>query len=69
MKLNNFQSIMGKFPIGLNGHIIFVTEENEKWKYAIKPITVQSGDVYNFTQAETILGNQAQLESAINSLP
>jgi hypothetical protein len=64
-----FSEHYGQIPIGLNGHIIFVTEENEKWKYAIKPITVQSGDVYNFTQAETILGNQAQLESAINSLP
>jgi hypothetical protein len=64
-----FSEHYGQIPIGLECHVIFVTEENGKWRYAIKPVTVQSGDVYNFTLAETVIGNQAQLEAAINALP
>jgi hypothetical protein len=66
---NRFSEHYGQIPIGLECHVIFVTEDNGKWRYAIKPITVQSGDVYNFTLAETVLGNQTQLETAINALP
>ncbi len=66
---NRFSEHYGEIPIGLECHVIFVTEDNGRWRYAIKPVTVQSGDVYNFTLAETILGNQTQLEAAINALP
>lgn len=64
-----FSEHYGQIPIGLVCHAIFVTEDNGQWRYAIKAFTVQSGDIYNFTLAETILGNQAQLEAAINALP
>lgn len=64
-----FSEHYGQIPIGLVCHAIFITEDNGQWRYAIKPFTVQSGDVYNFTLAETVLGNQAQLEAAINALP
>ncbi|WP_395061692.1 hypothetical protein [Flavobacterium sp.] len=64
-----FSEHYGQIPIGLVCHAIFVTEDNGQWRYAIKAFTVQSGDVYNFTLSETVLGNQAQLEAAINALP
>ena len=64
-----FSEHYGQIPIGLVCHAIFVTEDNGQWRYAIKAFTVQSGDIYNFTLAETVLGNQAQLEAAINALP
>ncbi|MEC4004095.1 hypothetical protein OX283_005470 [Flavobacterium sp. SUN052] len=64
-----FSEHYGQIPVGLQCHAIFVTEDNGQWRYAIKAITVQTGDVYNFTFSETILGNQAQLEAAINGLP
>ncbi|MEC4004097.1 hypothetical protein OX283_005480 [Flavobacterium sp. SUN052] len=64
-----FSEHYGQIPIGLVCHAIFVTEDNGQWRYAIKAFTVQSGDIYNFTLAETTLGNQAQLEAAINALP
>jgi hypothetical protein len=66
---HRFSEHYGQIPIGLEAHVIFVTEDNGNWRYAIKPVTVKSGDVYNFTLTETVLGNQAQLESAINALP
>jgi len=56
-------------PIGLDCNIIFVTEGNGQWRYAIKPVTISSAGIYNFSLGETILGNQAQLEAAINALP
>ncbi len=64
-----FSEHYGQIPVGLACHAIFVTEDNGQWRYAIKAITVQMGDIYNFTLAETSLGNQAQLEAAINGLP
>ena len=64
-----FSEHYGQIPIGLVCHAIFVTEESGQWRYAIKAFTVQSGDVYNFTLAETVVGTQAQLEAAINALP
>lgn len=66
---NRFSEHYGEIPIGLECHVIFVTEDKGRWRYAIKPVTVQSGDVYNFTLAETVLGNQTQLEAVINALP
>jgi hypothetical protein len=66
---NRFSEHYGQIPIGLECHVIFVTEDNGKWRYSIKPITVQSGDVYDFKLAETVVGNQTQLEAAINALP
>lgn len=64
-----FSEHYGQIPIGLVCHAIFVTEDNGQWRYAIKAFTVQNGDIYNFTLSETVLGNQAQLEAAINALP
>ena len=64
-----FAEHYGQITIGLTCHAIFVTEDNGQWRYAIKAFTVQANDVYNFTLAETVLKNQAQLEAAINALP
>jgi hypothetical protein len=66
---NQFSEHYGQIPIGLQCHVIFVTEENGNFRYAIKAVTVAAGDVYIFTDAETTLGTQAQLTAAINALP
>ena len=66
---SQFSEHYGQIPIGLVCHAIFVTEESRQYRYAIKAFTVQAGDIYNFTLAETVLGTQAQLEAAINALP
>ena len=64
-----FSEHYGQIPVGLACHIIFATEENGQWRYAIKPVTISANAVYNFTLAETVLGTEAQLVAAINALP
>ena len=66
---NLFSEHYGQIPIGLECHVIFVTEFNGQWRYAIKPATVTNGAVYNFTLVETTVGTRAQLTAAINALP
>ncbi|KQO34372.1 hypothetical protein ASF10_01225 [Flavobacterium sp. Leaf82] len=63
-----FSEHYGQIPIGLKCHVIFVTESNGQWRYAIKAVTVAANDVYSFTLAETIVGTEAQLIAAINAI-
>lgn len=64
-----FSEHYGQIPVGLEMHIIFATEEDGQWRYAIKGVTVAANDLYTFTLAETSLGTLAQVEAAINALP
>ena len=63
-----FSEHYGQIPVGLECHVIFVTEDNGMWRYAIKGVTVQANDVYTFTMAETTVGTEAQLIAAINAI-
>lgn len=63
-----FSEHYGQIPIGLQCHVIFVTEDNGQWRYAIKAVTVAANDVYTFTLAETTVGTEAQLVAAINAI-
>jgi len=66
---NQFSEHYGQIPVGLECHVIFVTEDNGQWRYAIKSVTIAANDVYVFTLAETTIGTEAQLIAAINALP
>lgn len=75
-KLDTYDAVTGQFsehygqiPVGLACHIIFATEENGQWRYAIKPVTITTNAIYNFTFGETVVGTEAQLVAAINALP
>jgi len=63
-----FSEHYGQIPIGLACHVIFATEDNGNWRYAVKAVTVAAGDVYTFTLAETTVGTEAQLVAAINAI-
>lgn len=63
-----FSEHYGQIPIGLSCHIIFVSEDNGQWKYAIKAATITAGTVYNFTLAETTTRTEVQVIAAINAL-
>ncbi|PWA08062.1 hypothetical protein [Flavobacterium laiguense] len=63
-----FSEHYGQIPIGLACHIIFATEDNGQWRWAIKAVTVAANDVYTFTLAETTVGTEAQLIAAINAI-
>jgi hypothetical protein len=63
-----FSEHYGQIPIGLACHVIFATEDNGQWRWAIKGVTVAANDVYTFTLAETTVGTEAQLIAAINAI-
>ncbi|SFC62364.1 hypothetical protein [Flavobacterium phragmitis] len=63
-----FSEHYGQIPVGLACHIIFATEDNGNWRYAIKGVTTTANAVYNFTLAETTVGTEAQLVAAINAI-
>lgn len=63
-----FSEHYGQIPIGLACHVIFVTEDNGQWRYAIKGVTTTANAVYTFTLAETTVGTEAQLVAAINAI-
>jgi hypothetical protein len=63
-----FSEHYGQIPVGLACHIIFATEDNGQWRYAIKGVTTTANAIYTFTQAETVLGNETQLIAAINAI-
>lgn len=63
-----FSEHYGQIPVGLACHIIFATEDNGQWRYAIKAVTIAAGDIYTFTLAETTVGSEAQLVAAINAI-
>lgn len=66
---NQFSEHYGQVPVGLLCRVIFVTEDNGNWRYAIKAVTVAANDVYSFTLTETTVGTEAQMKAAINALP
>jgi hypothetical protein len=63
-----FSEHYGQIPVGLACHIIFATEDNGNWRYAIKEVTTTANAVYTFTLAETTVGTEAQLVAAINAI-
>ncbi|WP_433779761.1 hypothetical protein [Flavobacterium anhuiense] len=63
-----FSEHYGQIPIGLACHIIFATEDNGNWRYAIKGVTISANAVYEFNLAETTVGTEAQLVAAINAI-
>jgi hypothetical protein len=63
-----FSEHYGQIPVGLQMHVIFVTEDNGNWRYAIKAVTAAAGDIYAFTLAETSVATEAQLVAAINAI-
>ena len=63
-----FSEHYGQIPVGLACHIIFATEENGQWRYAIKGVTIAANQTYTFTLAETTVGSEAQLVAAINAI-
>lgn len=67
--LNLFSEHYGQIPIGLECHVIFVTEDNGIWRYAIKPVTIVANDIITFTMDDTTTGTEATLTTLINGLP
>lgn len=64
-----FSEHYGKLPVGLACHIIFITERNGNFSYAIKPITIEENHTISFSIPETTTGTQDDILTAIEALP
>ncbi|MCK0156717.1 hypothetical protein MWU65_05970 [Cellulophaga sp. F20128] len=64
-----FSEHYGQIPIGLECHVIFVSEENGAWRYAIKAVTISANSVITFSQGETAVVTEAQLKDIMSMLP
>ncbi|WP_179351203.1 hypothetical protein [Winogradskyella vidalii] len=67
--INIFSEHYGQIPIGLECHVIFVTESEDAWRYAIKPVTIEDNGIITFILGETTVVNEATLLDLINDLP
>lgn len=67
--LNLFSEHYGQIPIGLECHVIFATEDNGIWRYAIKAVTIAANDIITFSLGETALATEAEFIDIINALP
>lgn len=63
-----FSEHYGQIPIGLECHVIFVTEEDGGYRYAIKAATIEENGIITFTYGETVTGTEAQLVTAIEAV-
>jgi len=63
-----FSEHYGYLPVGLNIHLIFVSEENGQWLYAIKGVKIEKDKAYSFTNEDLKTGTKAQLTAAIKAI-
>lgn len=64
-----FSEHYGQIPIGLEMHIIFITEDNGQYRYTTQGVTVQANDLYTIDIDETTTGSLIELEADIEALP
>ena len=65
-----FSEHYGLIPIGLEVHLIFVTESEGDWSYAIQAATIADGHLSSFDSAEDFIETDTDgLVNAINALP
>lgn len=67
--LELFTEHYGQIPIGLEAHVIFVSEDNGNWLYAIKAVTIVDNGTITFNLTETATTSDSQLKTLINNLP
>ncbi|EPR72871.1 hypothetical protein ADIWIN_2194 [Winogradskyella psychrotolerans RS-3] len=67
--LNLFSEHYGQIPIGLECHVIFVSESDGEWRYSIKPVTIVANEIITFYLGETTVRTEASLTALINDLP
>lgn len=61
--------IGGAYPIGLEAHFIFVTAEDDDWRYAVQSVTISENEVITFTLDDTAVVTESELIDIINALP
>jgi hypothetical protein len=66
---NSLGKSYGQFPVGMDCNIIFITEKDGKFRYAIKPQILTANHEVTFSLSETSLATASELTAIINALP
>ena len=66
---NSLGKSYGQFPVGMDCSIIFITEKDGKFRYAIKPQILTANHEVTFSLSETSLATASELKAIINALP
>ena len=73
LAVKTFPNALGKsyglFPVGMNCYLIFITEKDGKFRYAIKSQILTENHSVTFNLSETTVGTAEELTTAINALP
>jgi len=64
-----FSEHTGIIPIGLECHVIFVSEFNGNWLYAINPVTIIADGTIVIEESDLSTITESQLVTMINALP
>tara|TARA_R110002072_G_scaffold4384_11_gene30749 strand:+ start:7549 stop:8520 length:972 start_codon:yes stop_codon:yes gene_type:complete len=64
-----FSEHYGQLPVGLEVHLIFVTAEDNLWRYAIKPVTITENGFVTIAHSETQTATLEELQTLIAGLP
>lgn len=64
-----FSEHYGQIPIGLECNIIFVSEDNGNWLYAIKSATIVDGETIVILVTDLSTATSSDLETLVNNLP
>ncbi|MCT8338785.1 hypothetical protein MG296_01860 [Flavobacteriaceae bacterium TK19130] len=66
---NSLGYLYGEFPVGLAGYIIFISEEDGDFRYAIRELIIEENQQVIFTVQETELASPSAFRQLINELP
>lgn len=66
---NSLAYLYGEFPVGLAAHIIFLSEEDGNFRYAVRTLTLEANQQVIFTIQETTVATLEEITNAINTLP
>jgi hypothetical protein len=64
-----FSEHYGQIPIGLEVHVIFISEFEGSWVYAIKPVTIAGGEVITISAEDLAAATEDGIANHINTLP
>ncbi|MCK8481612.1 hypothetical protein [Psychroserpens algicola] len=64
-----FSEHYGKLPIGIQVNLIFVSEDDGEFTYALKTVTIEADQVYQFSESELQTTSASALETLVRNLP
>lgn len=64
-----FSEHYGQIPVGLECHVIFASEADGEWLYAIKAATISANGTIVFAESELSTATETQMTAMINNLP